>query len=543
MSIRLKLALSYMLILAASFMVMGFLILEFQQTNMIRNLKGELEKTSIRVLGQLENPNPGPAGPYMNPQNPGNVSSDNSASASDEAEPGNVGSSGNLAYPTLPSPGQKENFPPMPSGPREGNPPDSKPFDQRSPEEFDQIFQNGQGKTFDVINILDTDENLIYNPIQRNSTTIPITSESKKILEKGSSVWQTSYVDGVPFYTRISPIEQNDQLSGYLQVARPLSTINEFLNSLLKIILITSISTIIVSTLAGWFLAGLSLNKVDQITQTANEIREEQDFSKRVTYSGPHDEIGRLAEAFNSMLDNVQASYERLSNSLVQQRNFVADVSHELRTPLTTIRGNLALLVSDKQIPEEDKKEIVHDCAAESERMINLVNNLLTLARADIEEKLYLEPVKVRPIIDESLRMLTVLDPERTVQVDIPDDLEIMSEPTKLKQVLIVLIDNAYKHSKTDIQIKSEQGNDWTSISVIDHGEGIAKEDLEKIFERFSRGSNSRSGTGYGLGLPIARALSKSLNGKIEVQSEPNVETCFKLIINKPKTEENESAV
>ncbi len=392
------------------------------------------------------------------------------------------------------------------------------------------MLQSETDQVFDVVNILDLEENFIYNPIQRNIQPIPISEESRTALKQTiKPVWQPTYVGNIPYLVEISPILENDEIVGYLQVARTLTTVNDYLKSLVTIMVQFGIGALIISMVMGWFISGLTLKSIDRITQTASEIGEEQDFSKRVSYSGPKDEIGRLVETFNSMLEKLQAAYERMKYSLNQQRNFVADVSHELRTPLTTIRGNLALLDSPKAIDEADRKEIIHDMIEETDRLTKLVNELLILARADLEEKLYLRPLLVRPVIEEAVRQLSVLDPSREIRISVPDNLQILSERTKLKQLIIIFLDNALKHSKGNIEIETETDDSNVVISIIDHGEGIPKEEINRIFERFYRSGQSSYQTGQGLGLPIAVSLAKSLNGTVDVMSIPDVKTAFRI--------------
>src|SRR5262249_5357174 len=133
---------------------------------------------------------------------------------------------------------------------------------------------------------------------------------------------------------------------------------------------------------------------------TAQTIGDERDFTRRVLYTGPPDEVGQLASTFNSMLSRLEDAFQKVEHSLQMQRDFVADVSHELRTPLTTLRGNLGLLRRD--LPPEEQADILSDMVAESDRLIRLVNDLLTLARADTGRSLAKETVKVAEVVEET---------------------------------------------------------------------------------------------------------------------------------------------
>ncbi|MHC1772306.1 MAG: sensor histidine kinase [Flexilinea sp.] len=519
MSIRLKLTIVYTSLLVGSIILIGISIFQLQKNQTIFLLKGEITQTSIGIMNALTNPRQN----MIPPERIESSQSGSSDSTPDDGSPSFPDYSGIQA-----SPANTEGYPP--SNPEDQSQFQPGPFKDRSPEIFDQMLQSETDKVFDIVNILDLEENFIYNPIQRNIQSIPITEESRAVLNQTiKPVWQPTYVDNTPYLVEISPILENDEIVGYLQVARTLTTVNDYLKSLVTIMLGFGIGAVIISIFMGWFISGLTLKTIDRITQTAGEIGEEQDFSKRVNYSGPKDEIGRLVETFNSMLEKLQAAYERMKYSLNQQRNFVADVSHELRTPLTTIRGNLALLDSPKSINETDRKEIISDMIEETDRLTKLVNELLILARADLEEKLYLKPLLVRPVVEEAVRQLSVLDPAREIRISIPDNLQILSERTKLKQLFIIFLDNALKHSKGNIEIEAETDVSNVVISIIDHGEGIPKEEINRIFERFYQSGQSRYRTGNGLGLPIAVSLAKSLNGTIDVMSIPDVKTAFRI--------------
>ena len=128
------------------------------------------------------------------------------------------------------------------------------------------------------------------------------------------------------------------------------------------------------------------------------------------------------------------------------QQDFVADMSHELRTPLTTVRGNLALLHRAPPLPVEEQADILSDLEAESDRLIRLVNGLLVLARTDAGQNLVKEPVSVLSVVSEVCRQARQLDPQREI-VATPQDLTVLGDPDAVKQILLILLDNALKHS------------------------------------------------------------------------------------------------
>lgn len=395
--------------------------------------------------------------------------------------------------------------------------PDEKKLEQISAESPDFLFE--------IINILDKDGNLLFSPVQRNSQALDLGIDLSSV-EEQDVLWQETEVNDFPFLVLMRPVKLYGRVILYVQVAKPLRSMHTYLSSLSSTLIRISLIEIVLSTLVVWFVLGITLARVKRMTETADSIREEQDFAKRVVYSGPEDEIGQLARSFNEMLENIQESYAKLKESLQQQRNFVADVSHELRTPLTTINGNLSLLNSGKVADEKDRAEILQDMSDETNRLMKLVNELLDLARADISDgNLSPELFKLKDLTEECRRQISVVYPERTFEFNVPEEIELTTDRTKLKQLLIILLDNACKHSDREVLMEAENVGEMREIRVINYGEGIPAADLPTIFDRFRKGQSSRSG--LGLGLAIAKALTASLGGTITAASVPNEQTTF----------------
>jgi signal transduction histidine kinase len=249
-------------------------------------------------------------------------------------------------------------------------------------------------------------------------------------------------------------------------------------------------------------------------------IGDDRDFSKRVEYQGPQDEVGELAATTNSMLAHLEEAYQQVAASLSQQREFVADVSHELRTPLTTLRGNLGLLVRTPAIPAEEQKDIINDMVLESDRMIRLVNELLRLAHAEAGRTLKQERFTVAPLIDDCCRQIQTLDEKRNITWSCRADVNISGDRDAFKQVLLILLDNAIKHSTGDVDVNASTMQKVTQVTVKDSGEGIPTEKLNRVFDRFYRVKEESSSNGFGLGLPIARSLVEAQGGTIRIESK-----------------------
>lgn len=408
-------------------------------------------------------------------------------------------------------------------GTSDSPPPDPSQHDPAPPKSFDgfsgeQAFQDLRER--EIVRILDADGNLVASPFGRQEDALPLSEEGLAVLQNQQEWWADEIVDDEHMLIYSRPIVQNGETAAIVQVARSLVERDRTLKSLAVTLGGAGVLTILIAFGVGWALSGVSLRPIDRITQTAQAIGDERDFTRRVDYTGPQDEVGRLANTFNQMLSGLQDAYQKVEHALQMQRNFVADVSHELRTPLTTLRGNLGLLSRKPPAPPEEQADILTDMVDESNRLIRLVNDLLLLARADAGRSLAQEPVEIRPVIEETVRQVRLLDPNRQISLDMPDDLKIIGDRDALKQVMMILLDNALKHSSGEVDVKAKQASSGVDICVRDHGEGIPPDVLPHVFNRFYRGEDRVFIPGFGLGLPIAKALVESMEGTIILESE-----------------------
>ncbi len=401
-----------------------------------------------------------------------------------------------------------------PRPPVTGSAPPPVPFDEFSSDQALQTFPERE-----IGRILDKNGNLITSPFGRQEDALPLSAEGLRTLQSQKEWWQTAVVSGQKTLIYSRPVILNGQVVYIVQDARPLTERNRTLGSLATTLLIAGSLMIVLASDIGWVLSGITLGPIDRITQTAQAIGDERDFSRRVMYTGPPDEVGRLANTFNSMLGRLRDAFEKVEHSLQMQRDFVADVSHELRTPLTTLRGNLSLL--RRKPPPEEQADILNDMVEESERMIRLVSDLLTLARADAGRALTKEPLDLCALLEETCRQARQLDPQRQIRLEASAGLSLVADKDALKQVLLIALDNALKHTQGDIHVTAGQVNSMVEIRVQDFGQGIPPEKLERVFDRFYRGEGATAIPGFGLGLPIARALTEGMGGEIELDSEP----------------------
>ncbi|MGE5376395.1 MAG: sensor histidine kinase [Bacteroidota bacterium] len=392
----------------------------------------------------------------------------------------------------------------------------------RAPVPFDEFSSEQAFQTFperDLGRVLDANGNLVSSPFGRQEDALPLSAEGLQTLQNQKEWWQTAVVSDEQMLIYSRPVIVNGKVIYVVQMARALTERNRTLQSLATTLLIAGSLMVLFAFGIGWFLAGITLRPIQRITQTAKTIGEERDFSRRVDYRGPQDEVGQLASTFNSMLSRLQDAFQKVEHSLQMQRNFVADVSHELRTPLTTLRGNLGLLRRDPPSPPEEQADILNDMVDESDRLIRLVNDLLLLARADAGRSLARERVDVSALLEETCRQAKLLDPQRQVNQDFPEDLMVVGDHDAMKQILLIVLDNALKHSESTVNIMAKDLGTWCEIRVQDFGEGIAPEKLEHVFDRFYRGETAAAIPGFGLGLPIAKALAEGQGAEIKMES------------------------
>ncbi|HEU0027746.1 MAG TPA: ATP-binding protein [Ktedonobacterales bacterium] len=328
------------------------------------------------------------------------------------------------------------------------------------------------------------------------------------------------------------PLIQNGHTVGLLQLDSSTRQIDDAVTTT-RIILFSGIAAcLMLAGLLSWPLMDRALRPLAEMEAGARRIAE-GDLTVRLREPESNDEIGRLARTFNTMVAKVEGAFNR-------QRRFVADVSHELRTPLTALGGGLEMLLmgADQGDPVAARR-LARGMYAETERMRHLVEELLTLARLDEgRAQIRLEAVDVGAALASAVEQAEQLSRGQVVTVDAAPDLpSARADVERLKQVLLILLDNAVKHTPPGGRITlaarltaGEGGAAWVALEARDTGEGIPAEALPHVFDRFYRvdPARSRSGeraaeriAGSGLGLAIAKGLVEAMDGRIAIASAP----------------------
>ena len=366
-------------------------------------------------------------------------------------------------------------------------------------------------------------------------TTLPNDPDMLRRALAGEDLLADIEVENQPLRMYVAPLRLREGVPvGLIQVARPLEPLYTAVRSLQTIFLTLGAAGVLASLIIGWLLARAALRPIDRLAAAAHAIGLARDFGRRVPLGRRErrDEVGRLAGEFNQMLARLQGAYDQVEAALAAQRRFVGDASHELRTPLTSMRGNVELLrrmawESPVGAASEEREQVLADLAAETERLSRLVGDLLLLDQADAGQHLQLVPTELTPIVHNAFRAARFFREGVELHLgDVPGPVWVAGDPGRLKQLLLILLDNAVKYTpdggrvSIDTIALTRAGREGVGVRVSDTAAGIAKDEQERIFERFYRVDRARGAGGAGLGLTIARWLVDEHHGLIEVESE-----------------------
>ena len=300
-----------------------------------------------------------------------------------------------------------------------------------------------------------------------------------------------------------------------IAVGASLGDRNEALRALVRSFLVAGSIGVVLASVIGYALAAAGLAPVESMRRRAAEISL-SGGPERLPLAPAHDEIRRLGETLNEMLDRLRRSFDR-------ERRFVADASHELRSPIAVIKTELEGVLRRGSLGAEEREALV-SAVEECDRLAQLAEDLLVLARAaDGRLPTRPEPLRVRVLLESARDRFVDRAAEhgRGITVDAPPDLAVMGDPLRLRQALGNLVDNAVRHGAGDIALSARKAGEGVEIDVRDHGSGFGADLAERAFERFTRASESRSGEGTGLGLAIVRAVAEAHGGSARIVDDP----------------------
>lgn len=314
----------------------------------------------------------------------------------------------------------------------------------------------------------------------------------------------------------------NGQSSGTLVVAFPTTDIAATLGRLAWIEGLVTLAVLVALGSLAWWIVRRGLRPLDEMTATAGAIAQ-GDLTRRVTVDDESTEVGQLGIALNTMLGNIEQAFDAQAASEERLRRFLADASHELRTPLTSIRGYAEMFDRGARDRPEDLATSMRHIRTEADRMSELVNDLLLLARLDRERPLEFERLDLGHVVGEAVDAARVSAPDRTISFSDPGDVPVEGDDSRLRQVVDNLLTNAARHTPdgSPIEVWVRREGARAVLEVRDHGPGIPTDEQEHIFEPFHRAdaSRTRSTGGMGLGLAIVAAITRAHGGTAGVES------------------------
>ena len=337
-------------------------------------------------------------------------------------------------------------------------------------------------------------------------------------------------VEGARAMVLLVPLSLNGGTPAVLQITTSLGAADGLLQQLRLILLLGATGAIVIGAALGVSVTRTALRPLARITATS-ELIAAGDLGERTNLPAGRDELGRLATAFDRMVD-------RLEGTLRAQQQFVADASHELRTPLTALGGLIEmLLLGADRGDTKTVQRALRSAHAEIERLARLVGDLLTLSRLDAHPPLARRSFDLAALVSEVGEQTRYIAGERTVVWEVEEPLPVEGDPDRLKQVLINLTGNAvaFTAEAGAVTLRAHRREGLATIEVEDDGAGIDPADLPRLFERFYRGDKSRvrrsDGGGNGLGLSIARAIVEAHGGTIDARSTLGAGTTFTIAI------------
>jgi signal transduction histidine kinase len=307
---------------------------------------------------------------------------------------------------------------------------------------------------------------------------------------------------------------------------------------------------LLISLGVAYYIAGRAFRPVDDLINEVEAITDGRSLHRRLPVAPSGDELSRLSATLNAMIARLESSFTAL-------RRFTADASHELKTPLTVLRADVERAMHPGTTGGE-RMIALEEALQETARMADLVESLLTLARADEGRfDLHREPVRLVPLVRDVFETAAILGEDAGLTIELPvcEEATVMGDPNRLRQLLLNLVTNAIKYTPRGGHVEislTKRPHDEVALTVRDTGIGISASDLPHVFERFWRADRVRSRRaasgdgawgldrgGFGLGLSIAQWIVQAHGGSLSVQSRLGRGSLFTVILPVTTQEEN----
>ncbi len=342
-----------------------------------------------------------------------------------------------------------------------------------------------------------------------SSRRIALTAADRAIAARGSG---SSLSDRSVAGTRLRVLTLGVGPSGAVLVAQPLTEVDHELSRLLLILALIGAGGVVLAALLGALVARTALEPIGRFTGRTESLAGNLDLSRRLEVQG-RDELARLADSFNGMLD-------ALERSVQAQRHLIADASHELRTPISSLRANIQILGEAQRLGPEEQESLRRDIVAELDELTALVSDVVELARGAAPDgavdDVRLDEV-VRSVVESARRR-----GDRVGEVGFVLRLEptvVRGQADRIARAASNLVDNARKWSPPGAEVEVELRDGV--LSVRDYGPGFQDTDLPFVFDRFYRARDARKLPGSGLGLAIVRQAAEACDGFAEAQNAP----------------------
>ncbi len=324
------------------------------------------------------------------------------------------------------------------------------------------------------------------------------------------------------------PIQSNGQVVGTLELGEKLVGLETGKDLLLFLLALCTALGVVLSLLGGRWLSNLIMKPISNMINTMEDIEQSGIPKTIVIQRDTKDELQKLAETFNRMIERLEANLEK-------QKQFISDASHELKTPLTVIKSYADLLLRRGIQNEEVTHDAIESIHSEATRIQKMTERFLDLADTESGHRLETKSFNIAALC-ETVRKQLKSAYKREIDLHYQaEPIVVTADELKLKQAIIIVIDNAIKYSSEKIDVYIEEGNSFTVIKVKDYGIGIPETEIENIFERFYRVDKARSREtgGTGLGLSIAKNIMKQHNGEICINSKEGVGSEVELLLPK----------
>jgi two-component system, OmpR family, sensor histidine kinase MprB len=343
---------------------------------------------------------------------------------------------------------------------------------------------------------------------------LPIDDSARRVAAgKRDTMLDDQHVDGHHLRVVTAPLPGG----GAIRVARPLDEVDSVLHGLIFLLAAITIGGVALAAVLGGLVSRASLRPIRRFTDRTESVAAAPDLGQRLEVAS-EDELGRLARSFNATL-------EALERSAAAQRHLVADASHELRTPVASLKTNLEVLLSDRELPPAERRELLHDLVEQTDELTLLVGDIVDLARRGEAEAAF-DDVPLDELVEGAVERARRHAPDIEYRTSL-ERCTVRGVPDRLDRAIYNLLDNAAKWSRPGslVEVTLAAGE----LAVRDHGPGFKDDDLPLVFERFYRASDARTLPGSGLGLAIVKQVAETHGLAVRAENAPGGGACLRM--------------